>query len=125
MNPARLVEVATSGADMTRYGARAWSRDRLTRVRPNTSWVETGLLLVVPVEAGTATGAAGVRGSRCRASRRWLHKIPGAVEASNRSHSVAGVRPSPVRNSSICWVVSRAEWLRGLPAIGRPQPLTV
>ena len=67
----------------------------------------------------------GVRGSRRRASRRWLHRIPAAVEASNRSHSVAGVRPSPARISPICSGVSSAEWLRGLPAIGSPQPLTV
>ena len=44
---------------------------------------------------------------------------------SRRSHSVSAVRPCAARSASTCSVLSSAEWLRGLPAIGSPQPLTV
>jgi putative NADH-flavin reductase len=52
----------------------------------------------------------------------WLDRLE---RGSMRSHSVSRVRPTQSRSWSMCSADSRAEWLRGLPAIGRPQPLTV
>ena len=65
------------------------------------------------------------RGGRARCSRRAAAHCPGRVIGSKRSHSVSPVSPSRARISSTWVVLSSAEWLRGLPAIGRPQPLTV
>ena len=101
MKPARLVEVATSGAAVTRYGATPSSRDRPTRIRPSASWVDTGRPARRPVVSGTASAGALPRGARARCSRRAATHWPARVIGSSRSHSVAAVRPSRSRISSI------------------------
>src|SRR6202042_1299225 len=66
MKPARLVEVATSGAAVTMYGATRSSRDRPTRIRPNASWVDIGRPARRPDVSGTAGSRGGGRGSPAR-----------------------------------------------------------
>src|SRR6185437_16574642 len=70
MNPARLVDVATSGAVVTRYGATAGLRDSSTRIRPNASWVAIGRVALMLVPSGTSTAGPGPAGWRARCSRR-------------------------------------------------------
>ena len=53
------------------------------------------------------------------------HTADAAEPGGKRSHSVSSVRPSDARSASICVGESRAAWLSGSPAIGRPQPFTV
>ena len=47
------------------------------------------------------------------------------MSRANPSHSLLGISPIFARSTLICSVLICAEWLRGSPAIGRPQPLTV
>ncbi len=94
MNPARLVEVATSGAVVTRYGATCSLRARSTRTRPKTSWVEIGLFARTPVASGTAIGRDCSRGGRASASRREATQMPAGVAGSSRSHSVSRGQPA-------------------------------
>ena len=55
MKPAKLVDVATSGAVVTKYLATASSRERLVTIRPKPSCVEMGLLGErVSTRSGTA-----------------------------------------------------------------------
>ncbi len=109
MKPARFVDVATSGAVVTRYGAKRSSRDSSTRIRPNASWVEIGRPDRMPVESGTATTGGRPGAGRARCSRRAATHCPARVIGSSRSHSVPRVRPSRSRISSIWIVVSSAE----------------
>src|SRR6202042_3942738 len=74
MKPARLVEVATSGAAVTKYGATRSSRDRPTRIRPKASWVEIGRPAPGPDVSGTAGSGEGARGSRAPGSRRGARR---------------------------------------------------
>ena len=53
MNPARFVEVATSGAVVTKYLFISSMRERSTKTRPKASCVLSGLVPVATSGAGT------------------------------------------------------------------------
>ncbi len=125
MKPARLVDVATSGAVVTRYGATASSRERSTRTRPNASCVleRPGRALAglvrhrAPAARPRRARGAGARGGPprgCPAGEVGVEAVPLAVARRARWRS---------GSSSICSPVSSAEWLRGLPAIGQAPAL--
>ena len=125
LNRELLAVTMASNSVPLSQGATPSSRDRPTRIRPSASWVEIGLPGRRPVESGTGGAGELRRGARARCSRRAATHCPAVVIGSSRSHSVAMVRPSRSRIWSIWAVESSAEWLRGFPAMGRPQPLTV
>ncbi len=118
--------MATSGAVVTiRWPTSSTSASRV-RTRPKASWVELFPEVTGPVDEvgigsrGRGTGAGLLISKPARAQ-----SFPAGLSGSMRSHSVSGVSPVAVRRSSICSGLSMAEWLRGLPAMGSPQPLTV
>ena len=102
MNPPRFVEVATSGAVVTRYGRIASSRLISLRTRPNTSCVEIVPVLLTFVVIGN-TAFIWVTGSgRLSSALRSARNFPASVVRSKPSHSFYGVRPNSLRNTLIC-----------------------
>ena len=103
MKPARLVEVATSGAVVTRYGATSGLRASSTRTRPNASWVEIGLPdpQIGALRDGDAQGGGARRPGQVLAPARWP-RCPAGDAGSRRSHSVSRSSPSEPAASSIC-----------------------
>ena len=94
-------------------------------MRPNASCVDVAAAVGTPTASGIGNGGRAGTATLFSSPPVVAQTRPSGDVGSNRSHSVAGVRPTERRSASICSAVSRAEWFSGSPAMGRPQPLTV
>ena len=126
MNPARLVEVATSGAVVTRYGDTCRVAGQVDQHPAERLLGGQGLPDLTPVAVGDRQlePLHGLPAAAPRA-RGQATSRPATLAGSNRSHSVCGVSRRLSRRAVTCSAVSSAAWLRGLPAVGSPHPLTV
>ena len=126
----RLVDTVTSGDVVTMRSASGPPCLAISsRMRPNPVCVETGPFASGILISGTATLSADNRRRPRAANGTFLRKpsisAAGNVSPASRSHSSPWLIFWRARNSCICVLVIRPEWLSLCPANGSPKPFTV
>ena len=109
MNPPKFVEVATSGAVVTRYFLISSFLLISLKTLPNTSWVDVIPVVLTPVSVGKTKSILEDAVSRAKAFARCEQSSASAEPGANKFHSSLSVKPLLVRKSFICASLNNAE----------------